>query len=232
WRDCAGGGVCPDQSVGRPAPAPARPEDQGMSGILAFSGKRRTRTDTGRPSAWRRLRNDNMATAGVAVLVAILALALARPALPLPDPNATHLADRVQPMFSPGHLFGTDQLGRDLLSRLIWGARVSIAVGVIATVFAAVVGSLIGLVAGFYGRWLDNTLMRGVDTLMAFPYLLLALAIVAALGPGLMNALFAIAVVNVPFFARAVRGTTVGIVAREYVDAARLTGASAPRILF
>jgi peptide/nickel transport system permease protein len=133
---------------------------------------------------------------------------------------------------SPGHLLGTDQLGRDLLARLVWGARVSIAVGVVATLFAAVVGSLIGLVAGFHGRWLDNTLMRGVDTLMAFPYLLLALAIVAAMGPGLMNALFAIAVVNIPFFARAVRGTTVGIAAREYVDAARLTGSSPLRILF
>src|SRR5699024_6823433 len=126
----------------------------------------------------------------------------------------------------------TDQLGRDMLSRLIWGTRVSIAVGVAATAFSTVVGSLLGLVAGFYGRWLDNVIMRGIDTVMSFPYLLLALAIIAALGPGLMNALFAIAITNVPFFARAVRGLTVGIASQEYVDAARLTGQSTPRVLF
>ncbi len=203
-----------------------------MNAASSFLTRRRRAAVAGRPSAWRRLRNNNLATAGLVIVVAIVAIALAAPILPLPDPNATHLADRVLPMFSPGHLFGTDQLGRDLLSRLVWGARVSLAVGVVATAFAAIVGSLIGLIAGFHGRWLDNVLMRGVDTLMAFPYLLLALAIVAAMGPGLMNALFAIAVVNVPFFARAVRGTTVGIVAREYVEAARLTGASPTRILF
>lgn len=203
-----------------------------MSAVLSSSKRRRGASDTGRPSAWRRLRNNTLATTGLVVLVIIVLIAILAPVLPLQNPNATHLADRALPMFSPGHWFGTDQLGRDMLSRLIWGARVSIAVGVVATLFAAVVGSLIGLVAGFHGRWLDNTLMRGVDTLMAFPYLLLALAIVAAMGPGLMNALFAIAVVNIPFFARAVRGTTVGIAAREYVDAARLTGSSAPRILF
>lgn len=203
-----------------------------MNGVLASRGRRRAAADTTRPSAWQRLRYNHLTTAGLAIVVVILALALAAPLLPLAEPNSTDLANRLQPPFTPGHWLGTDQLGRDMLSRLIWGTRVSLAVGIAATAFAAVLGSLLGLVAGFHGRWLDNTIMRGIDTLMAFPYLLLALAIVAALGPGLMNALFAIAIVNVPFFARAVRGATVGIAAREYVDAARLTGQSTPRILF
>jgi peptide/nickel transport system permease protein len=107
-----------------------------------------------------------------------------------------------------------------MLSRLIWGARVSIAVGVAATLVAALIGSTIGLIAAYFGRITDNVLMRGVDMLMAFPYLLLALAIVAALGPGLMNALLAIAVVNIPFFARSVRGATLGLVNREFIEAA------------
>ena len=185
-----------------------------------------------RPTAWRRLLHNRMAAAGLGLVAGICAVALAAPLLPLADPDATDLANRLLPPFSAGHWLGTDQLGRDMLSRLVWGARVSIAVGVVATAFATVTGSLLGLVAGFRGGWLDNVIMRSIDTVMAFPYLLLALAIVAALGPGLMNALFAIAIVNVPFFARAVRGTTVGIAAREYVDAARLTGQSTPRVLF
>src|SRR5690606_37219990 len=99
----------------------------------------------------------------------------------------------------------------DILSRLLWGTRVSRAVGLSANLVAAVFGSLIGLVAGYYGRLVDNLLMRSIDMVMAFPYILLALAIVAALGPGLMNALYAIAVVNIPFFARNIRGVTLGL---------------------
>ena len=128
------------------------------------------------------------------------------PLLPLPDPDATEPADRLLPPLAAGHLLGTDQLGRDILSRLIWGTRVSLAVGISATLIAAFFGSLIGLVAGYAGGRTDSMLMRGIDMLMAFPYILLALAIVAVLGPGLLNALYAIAVVNIPFFARNIRG--------------------------
>ena len=116
-----------------------------------------------------------------------------------------------------------------MLSRIVWGTRVSLAVGLIAAATAAVIGSTIGIVAGFVGRWVDGVLMRAIDMLMAFPYLLLALAI-AALGPGLLNALFAISIVNIPFFARAVRGVTIGL-KRDYVAAARLSGQSELSIL-
>ena len=184
-----------------------------------------------RPGLWARLRRNHLAVFGIVIVVLVSLTALCAPLLPLPDPDATALSDRLQKPFSENHLLGTDHLGRDILSRVVWGTRVSLAVGVVATLIAAITGSLIGIVAGFYGRWLDNLLMRSIDMVMAFPYMLLALAIVAVLGPGLMNALFAIAIVNIPFFARSVRGVTLGLVRQEYVDAARLSGLTDVRIL-
>ena len=186
----------------------------------------------GRPGFWRLLLNNRLAAGGLAVLGVILLLALAAPVLPLPDPDITDPADRLLPVLAAGHPLGTDALGRDILSRLIWGARVSLAVGLSATLIAAFFGSLIGLVAGYAGGRADNILMRLIDTIMAFPYILLALAIVAVLGPGLLNALYAIAVVNIPFFARNIRGVTRGLSRREFVDAARLSGKSNALILF
>ncbi len=184
-----------------------------------------------RPSAWQLLRRNTLALAGLIIVASLTLIALAAPILPLADPNATDPANRLLPPFSDGALLGTDQLGRDMLSRLVWGTQVSLAVGVAATLVATLIGSAIGLVAAFFGRIVDQTLMRGIDMLMAFPYLLLALAIVAALGPGLMNALLAIAIVNIPFFARSVRGATLNLVGREFIEAARLSGFSNARII-
>lgn len=179
----------------------------------------------------RGLLRQPLAATGLAVVATLVLLALAAPLLPLPDPDLAEPARRLQPPLSGFGALGTDQLGRDVLSRLVWGLRVSLAVGAAATLAATVVGSAIGLVAAFYGRWVDGVTMRAVDVLMAFPYLLLALAVVAALGPGLANAAIAIAVANVPFFARAVRGAALGVVGRDYVDAARMAGLSDWRIL-
>ncbi|MBW3097930.1 dipeptide/oligopeptide/nickel ABC transporter permease/ATP-binding protein [Pseudohoeflea coraliihabitans] len=194
--------------------------------------KRRKKDRKGRPSVLRLLLNNQLATAGLVIFSLIVLVAALAPILPLPDPDATAPADRLQPLFSAGHLLGTDALGRDILSRLIWGARVSLAVGISATLIAAFFGSLIGLLAGYAGGRTDTLLMRGIDMVMAFPYILLALAIVAVLGPGLLNALYAIAVVNVPFFARNIRGIALGLSRREFVDAARLSGKSHAQILF
>jgi peptide/nickel transport system permease protein len=179
----------------------------------------------------RLLARNRLALAGGVVLALVVLLALLTPLLPLADPDVTDTSNRFLPPFSDGALLGTDHLGRDLLARLMWGTRLSLAVGFAAAVIAAAVGAAIGIVAGYYGGRLDNLIMRGVDMLMAFPYILLALAIVAALGPGLFNALIAVSAVNVPFFARNIRGITVGIAHREFVDAARLSGLSDARII-
>ena len=187
---------------------------------------------SGRPSPFQLLVANRLSAIGLALLAVLLGLAVITPILPLADPDITEPAQRLLRPSAEGHLLGTDHLGRDLLSRLLWGMRVSVAVGLAATLIAAFIGSLIGLTAGYAGGRTDSILMRGIDLVMAFPYILLALAIVAVLGPGLLNALYAIAIVNIPFFARNVRGITLGLSRREFVDAARLSGASHPVILF
>jgi peptide/nickel transport system permease protein len=184
-----------------------------------------------RITAWRRLARNRGALAGLGFLALVAVVCLAAPILPLAEPNATDLSNRLLGPFAPGHPLGTDQLGRDLLARLVWGARVSVAIGFFATLIATVIGTLVGIVAGFYGKAVDALLMRSIDVLMAFPYLLLAIAIVAALGPGLRNAMIAISIVNIPFFARAVRGSTVSFKDRDFVQAARLSGYGNGRIL-
>ena len=173
---------------------------------------------------WRRLTANPMTLVGMGCLALVLVPALLAPVLPLADPDDTVLSARLTPPFADAGPLGTDHLGRDLLSRLLWGTQVSVAVGVAATLVATLIGGGIGLLAAFYGRWVDMLLMRSIDALMAFPYLLLALAIVAALGPSLMNALLAISIVNIPFFARAVRGQALAIRATDYIAAARLSG--------
>jgi len=185
-----------------------------------------------RRNSWQLLLANRLAAAGLLLFGIIVLTALLAPLLPLADPNITDQPNRLLPPLSPDHLLGTDHLGRDILSRLIWGTQVSLLVGVSATALAALFGSLIGLVAGYARGATDSVLMRFVDMLMAFPYILLAIAIVAALGPGLLNALYAIAIVNIPFFARNIRGVTVSIRNREFIDAARLSGKSHAAILF
>ena len=186
----------------------------------------------GRRSDWQLLLANRLAAAGLFILLAVVLIAVLAPVLPLADPNLTDQPNRLRPPLTEGYLLGTDHLGRDILSRLVWGTRLSLLVGVSATLLAAVFGSLIGLVAGYARGMADSVLMRFIDMLMAFPYVLLAIAIVAALGPGLLNALYAIAIVNIPFFARNIRGVTVSIRTREFVDAARLSGKGHAAVLF
>ncbi|MGA1276687.1 MAG: ABC transporter permease, partial [Gemmobacter sp.] len=174
---------------------------------------------------------NRLAGFGAVVLGAIVLLALMTPFLPLLPPNETDTTKRFLLPLSEGHVLGTDHLGRDLLSRLLWGTRLSLAVGVAAALAAGIAGAAIGVAAGYFGGRGDNLTMRGIALLMAFPYVLLALAIVAVLGPGLVNALVAVAVVNIPFFARNIRGVTVGIVHRDFIAAARLAGLGHGRIL-
>jgi peptide/nickel transport system permease protein len=126
---------------------------------------------------------------------------------------------------------GTDELGRDLLSRIIWGGRISITVGVVAVVIALSGGGAIGIISGFYGGWLDLSLMRFIDILMAFPYILLALLTISILGPGLINAMIAISIAGMPYYARIIRGSVLEIKESDFVKAAEASGASNFRIM-
>ena len=183
------------------------------------------------PSAGAPARRARWRTAGLVVVLAVVATAALAPVLPLADPNRTQPSRRLAPPLSPGFPLGSDHLGRDLLSRVIWGARVSLVVGVLATLLAMLAGAAIGLVTGFYGGVVDHVAMRGIDLVMAFPYILLAMLLVAALGPGLVNAMLAVAVVNVSFYARGVRAAVLLLREQEFVEAARSIGSSEGRIL-
>jgi peptide/nickel transport system permease protein len=185
------------------------------------------RKSAARPSPVRdMLRQDVFAQVALATIAVIVLLALLAPVLPIPSPTKTDFGARLLPPFTPGHPLGTDQLGRDVLSRVIWGARVSLVVGALAAVIAASAGSLIGLVAGYFGGNIDTVVMRLIDIMLAFPYILLAIALVAALGPGLTNAMIAIAVANISFYARNVRGNVIALRNQPFVEAARSGGAS------
>jgi peptide/nickel transport system permease protein len=167
---------------------------------------------------------------GLCLVVVVAIAAVVAPALAPHDPDAIDTARRLARPFTPGHWLGTDEFGRDLLSRLLHGARISLVVGLAATALAALAGTLCGLLAGFFGRWVDQAIMRGIDTLMAFPYFLLAIAIIAVLGPGLINGMVAVAIVNIPFYGRIVRATVLAVKQTEYVEAARALGVSEVRL--
>jgi peptide/nickel transport system permease protein len=166
-------------------------------------------------------------------VIIILVLSLAAVFAPLISPTDPLHMDFDALMQSPSrdHPAGTDSLGRDNLSRIIWGGRVSLQVGVLSMAIATVIGVSAGLAAGYYGRWIDTIIMRIVDAILAFPALLLAILMVAVLGPSLRNAMLAIAVAFIPSFARVTRANTLSIREKEYVEGARAIGASAVRIM-
>jgi peptide/nickel transport system permease protein len=195
---------------------------------LALSGIRPPR-----PALWRRfLQTDPLAVGAVVVGLLIALIAIAAPILPLTNPDATNLGARLVPPFQEGYLLGTDHLGRDLLSRIVWGARVSLSIGFFAALIASTAGAVTGIAGGFFGGTVDHLLMRLIDVVLAFPYVLLAIALVAALGPGLFNAMIAIALVNIAFYARNIRGSVLTIRNQGYVDAARASGGSNAHILW
>jgi peptide/nickel transport system permease protein len=170
--------------------------------------------------------------AGAVALVALLFLvALLAPLISPHDPIAADPDNSYLPPLTPGHLLGTDELGRDLLSRTLWGARVSLPVAFVAVGVGLGIGGLIGLVSGYRGGLTDLLLMRVIDALLAFPGLILAIAIVAALGPGLRNAMIAIGIVAVPVYARLVRGQILQLKHMEFVTATRSLGASPIRLM-
>ncbi|MGH2405843.1 MAG: ABC transporter permease [bacterium] len=181
--------------------------------------------------AVRTLWSRRSAAAGLLVVVAIAVAASLAPWVAPRDPLQQRLLERLRPPGTPGHLLGTDNFGRDLFARLVYGARVSILVGVVSVALAAGLGSLMGMLAGYYGGVLDQVLMRVVDTLMAFPLILLAIAIVAFLGGGLFNLMLAVGISSVPPFARLVRGEVLAQRGRDYVEAVRALGAGHARVM-
>ena len=168
---------------------------------------------------------------GVTILLILIILALAAPAIAPFDPLKQNLRQGLAPP-SAEHPLGTDEFGRDILSRILYGARISLRVGVMVVLLSGTIGVLLGMVAGYYEGRIDTIISRAVDILLAFPSLLLAIAVITILGPSLINALFAIAIAQVPRYARVTRGVTLSQKQRDYVDAARALGGSPPRIMF
>ena len=180
---------------------------------------------------WRRLRRNRAAVAGAGIVIVFVALAVLAPVLVPFDPIQGNLDDRLQPS-SATHWLGTDELGRDLLSRILFGARVSLQIQIVAVVLALIIGVVLGSVGGYLGGSVDHVIMRAMDVLLAFPGIFLALGIIAALGPGLLNLLLAAGVSSVPQFARIVRASVLSLKEREFVEAALALGSGSGRVMF
>ena len=185
----------------------------------------------GRVAAWRLLASNPVTVVSVLVLASIVVIALLSPVIAPYGINEIDVQNALQPP-SAAHWFGTDDLGRDILSRVIVAATVSLQVAVVSVAFAFVVGVTTGLVSGYRGGWLDTVLMRIVDVLFAFPVLLLALAIVAILGPGLPTTMLAIGVVYTPIFARVARASALSVSVEPFVQVSRTMGTGNGFILF
>jgi ABC-type dipeptide/oligopeptide/nickel transport system permease subunit len=181
-------------------------------------------------AAWRRFRSNTPAMVGLAILVLFTILALIAPWVTPHDPVRQQLAQALQTP-SAEHWLGTDHLGRDILTRLLYGARITMFIGIAAVTFGIVVGLPLGLVSGYYGRWVDMLLQRVADIMFSFPAILLALALVAVLGVGLRNVIVAVGVSMVPIFIRLVRGQVLAVREEVYVEAARALGGNDLRIL-
>jgi peptide/nickel transport system permease protein len=180
---------------------------------------------------WRRLRRNRAAVAGAGIVLVFVLLAVLAPFLVPYNPIQGNLNDRLQ-SFSGTHWLGTDELGRDLLSRILYGARVSLQIQIVAVVLALIVGVLLGSLSGYLGGYVDSIIMRCMDILLAFPGIFLALGIIAALGPGLVNLMFAAGISSIPQFARIVRASILSLKEREFVEAALALGSGSNRVMF
>ena len=186
---------------------------------------------------WHYFSENRGAVIGLWVFAGLVIVAIFAPLIAPHDPTAqVRDAFLLPPSWTPDgrgeYLLGTDAVGRDILSRLLYGARFSLFIGLMVVTIALIGGIVVGLLAGFFGGWVDTVIMRVMDVILAFPSLLLALVLVAILGPGLMNAMIAIALVLQPHFARLTRAAVMGELPREYVMAARVAGAGKLRLMF
>jgi peptide/nickel transport system permease protein len=180
---------------------------------------------------WLQFRRNRLAMLGLAIVLLLVLVAAFAPWIATHDPYAQNLAQRLLPPGAKGHWLGTDEFGRDIFSRLVYGARITLYIVVLVALIAAPIGLAVGAAAGYLGGWVDKALMRITDVFLAFPSLILALAFVAALGPGIENAVIAIALTSWPPYARIARAETLTIRNSDYISVARIQGAGTGRIL-
>jgi peptide/nickel transport system permease protein len=180
--------------------------------------------------AWKSFYKNRLALAGLVIVVFFIILAIIAPLVAPYSYDGQALTERLQPPSSK-HWFGTDDFGRDIFSRIVYGARISLWVGFFSVLGSVIAGTLFGILAGYYGRWVDTIISRVFDVMLAFPSILLAIAVVAILGPSLQNALIAIAVINIPNFGRLIRSRVLSVKQEEYIMAARAIGMKDSRIL-
>lgn len=181
------------------------------------------------PSVWRRLSRDRLALIGLILLTIIVLLSIAAPLVARHDPVEINPANKLQEP-SQEYWMGTDNLGRSIWARLVWGSRLTLGTASVAVVLILIIGLFVGIVAGFYGGWVDNLIMRFVDIVLAFPSLILVLAIAGMLGPSLVNVLIGIVAVGWATYARVARGIVLSVKELEYVEAARALGMSSYQI--
>ncbi|MDF2675032.1 MAG: peptide transporter permease [Clostridiales bacterium] len=180
---------------------------------------------------WKRLKKNKLALVGLSIIIILVLVAIFADFI-APYPYAKQNLQATFQFPSSKHFFGTDEFGRDIFSRIIYGSRISFEVGFIAVSIAVVVGGILGAMAGYYGGKLDNLIMRSMDMLLAIPQILLAISIVAALGPGLANLMIAVGISSIPGYSRIVRASVLSIKDQEFVEAARAAGSSNTRIIF
>lgn len=202
--------------------------EEGRDADVQVMADRRTRTQWA--EVWRRLRRNWMAMFGLAIILIIILTAIFADVIAPYDYREQNLLLVADPP-SRQHLLGTDDLGRDILSRIIHGARVSLQVGFVAVSISLIVGGTLGALAGYYGGNLDNVVMRFMDVLLAIPSILLAIAIVSAFGGGLGNVMIAVGIATIPVYARIVKASVISIKEQEFIEAARAIGATDARII-
>ncbi|MDD4781293.1 MAG: ABC transporter permease [Tissierellia bacterium] len=194
------------------------------------SNKSNVKRQTQLGEVWTRLKKNKLAMTGVLIIIIMAIIAIFADFIAPYDYAEQNLSSSLQ-FPSKSHIFGTDEFGRDIFSRLIFGSRISLAVGFIAVGIAVIIGGILGSVAGFYGGVIDNFIMRCMDVLLSIPPILLSIAILAALGPGLMNLMIATGISAIPGYARIVRASVLSIKEQEFVEAARAVGSTDIRII-
>lgn len=181
---------------------------------------------------FKKLIRNRLAAVGLLITLIMTLIAIFAPWIAPFEPNKMDVANSLAVPGSEGHLLGTDNYGRDLFSRLVYGARISLIVGISAVVFGAFFGTLLGLVSGYFGGRLDSIIMRTMDGLFAFPFILLAITLMTVLGQGLVNVIIAIGIANIPGFARIVRGQVLSVKEEEFIEVTKSLGATDGRIIF